>query len=188
MKTPNQPPAAKTTASPNTWHTAIEFYGPATVLQTEPGRAYLEMPDAYVWAELATGWFYEPSPGDRVLAIGGAQGWYVIGVLEAGATQRVVLPGSLELAAPSGSITLRATGEVAVKGRAFRVFAREAELTAHRIWERCESLIQKVRGALRVEAGSSEHHINGEAATQAGRIRTTAVGDIKLRGKTINLN
>lgn len=188
MKTPTRiDPSARLTFSASR-PSPLEYYGAATVLQTEPGRVYLEMPDAYTWAELATGWFYEPSPGDRVLAIGGASGWFVIGVLECGETCRVTLPGSLEVSAPAGSISLRSTEEVTIRGKALRFYARDVELVAQKIWERCDSLVQKVRGALRLDAGTTEHRITGDSAVHAGSIRTTSVGDMKLRGKTINLN
>jgi|GEM_PF-6544130 len=188
MKTPTHTKPLNSQASPHSRRSAVDYYGPATVLQTEPGRAYLEMPDAYTWADLATGWFYEPTAGDRVLAIGGASGWYIIGVLDCGPICRVVVPGSLEVSAPAGSISLRSNREVSIRGKSFRVYAQDVELVAQWIWQRCESLVQKVRGTLRLDAGTTEHRIKGESLVHAGSIRTTAVGDIKLRGKSINLN
>lgn len=165
-----------------------EYLGPATILRVEPERVYLECPDAVVWAELATGFFYHPAEGDRVLAITRGSSWYVIGVLNSGDVARVIVPGSLEISAPAGTITLRSNEDVEIKSRKFRIRCKEFEVASNWIWQRCDELVQKVRGKFRHESESCESLVAGEVFTKAGRIRHTADGDIKLRGKTINLN
>jgi len=165
-----------------------EYLGPATVLECEPGRVYLECPDAYVWADLATGAFYCPQPGDLVLLISRAKHHFVIGILKADGLQRIVLPGSLEIAAPQGEIRLRCTGPLTLTSSRIHLAARDVEITARWLWQRCDNLIQKIRANFRGEAGSFEQKVEGDATVEAGRIRHTSRGDIKLRGKSINLN
>jgi len=165
-----------------------QYLGPATVREVKGTKVYLEMPDLYTWAELATGFFYQPEVDDVVLTIGSDQEWYVIGILSSKGPSKVVVPHSLEIDAPAGDIVLRSNREVSVRSRSLRVVANELELVADWLWERCRHLLQKVTGNLRQDAERLEQHIAQDATLDAKTVKQSAEGDLKLKGKSINLN
>lgn len=164
------------------------YLGPAKVLRVEAGAVYVECPDAYARAVSALGFPYEPLPGDLVLVIGQSNAWFIIGVLSGTGKTILQLPGDLEVRAPQGSVSIHAGKDIRLQAAAIRLIGLDIELLGKWIWHRCEELSQKIQGLFRTESGSCEQHVQGDMHNHAARMTQSADGDIRLRGKTINLN
>lgn len=163
------------------------YLGPATVLQAAGNRIRLELPDELAWAVSALAFPYQPVAGDVVLAVGHSGNWYVIGVLKGSGPTTFTAPADLELRAPHGRITLKASAGVDLHSPEVRVHAGRFELLAKSLFERVAEATRWVKDALQVRAGRVRTRVEGDHDLAAGRILQRAENDVKIDGEKIHL-
>lgn len=160
---------------------------PATVLTLAGTRVQLELPDELVWAVLALAYPYQPARGDRVLAIGQGEAWYVIGVLRGSGSTSLTLPGDLTIRTPAGSIELISARGVRIKSPRVRIATEKLELLAESVLERFARATRWVKETLHVRAGRLRTRVEGTHDLGAGRILERAEDDVKIDGRKIHL-
>lgn len=162
------------------------YLGPATVHDDGPRGVEVELGDgARVQARVALAYGYQPAPGDVVLAIGNADGFYVIGVL-ATACARMSFAGDVELSA-GGKIRLRGEEGVAIEGPALDVNVGKLAVFARSVTERFHSLRQSVAELLSVRAGSTHTVVEGSSYTRARDATLLTKEKVSINGKAIHL-
>src|SRR5688572_8906057 len=103
------------------------FLGPARVLDVLDSRVALELSDRTVWATLAVTGGYVPVAGDLVLAIGGDEAFYVIGVLLSTGPTTVKSNGDLNIVAANGIINLMSTRGISARSPSMRFHTNRLE-------------------------------------------------------------
>ncbi len=163
------------------------YLGPAEVAGQRPGKLSLSLPDgARVDAEIALSFSYQPTTGDRVLTIGNADGFYVIGVLSVQDAAKLSFPGDLELSA-GGSLRLRAADSVELDGAEVRLRTGKLEMMARKVTQRFDSLRQRVVDMLSVQAGKSHCVVEGADFKQADSSTLLTKKKVTINGKAIHL-
>jgi hypothetical protein len=163
------------------------YLGPARVVQAGDGRVRLRLHDQEVWATVALAYPYQPAAGDRVLAIGQDEAWYVIGVLQGSGTTTLSVPGDLDLRAPRGAIRLHAGTEVSVQGPVVRLKAHRLEVFARSVKERFRNALRWVQQTFRLHADRVVTRVDADYRLNAGRIKEKAKGTVQIDGERIDL-
>lgn len=163
-------------------------FGPARVRAVEPGRALVEGEGFKAWATLALAYGYRPAVDDVLLVAGGAQAFYVIGVLQGRGDVVLTSPGDLQLHAPRGRVTVKGgAGGVAVEGDTVEITARTLRVRARETIERFGSVCRRVAETFRLRAKRSHVTVEEEHRLRAGSIHERASGDVKIDGDQIRL-
>ena len=162
--------------------------GPARILRTELlGKVLLELRDgAQRHAEMALAFRYEPTVGDTVLAIGDADGCYVIGVLHSAGKTVLSVAGDLEINA-AGALRLRGEQGVAIEGAQMQVEVGKLEIVARQVAQRFERLRQSVSELLSVRAGATHTVVEGATFTRAREATLLTKDKVNINGKSIHL-
>jgi hypothetical protein len=160
---------------------------PARVVRAEGNRVQLELSDGLTWAVVALAYPYEVECGDRVLAIGQDEAWYVIGVLHGSGKTSMTVPGDLCLRAPFGAIELIAGDSVKIKSPAVQIMAGKLELLARSVFERFANATRWVTETFQIRSGRLRTRVNGTYDIKAERILERAEGDVKINGRQIKL-
>ncbi len=150
-------------------------------------RVQLELPDEFLYAQIALGSPYQIVEGDTVLAIGQEQSWFVIGVLNGTGPTTLVVPGDLNLCAPRGSIELMAAKGVHIKSRSVKIAARKLEFLATSVFEKFATATRWVKETLNLRAGRVRTRVEENYDLKAGRIVQRADEDVKIDGQKIHL-
>jgi hypothetical protein len=163
------------------------YLGPATVVRAAD-KLELSLPDGrLVGARVALAAPYELAAGDVVLAIGRADGHYVIGVLAAAGRTVLRFSGDVEITSETGSVRVSAARGVHLEAPAVEVRAERLRLFASDVLERFGSLVQSVADAIQVRARRSHTVIAESAHTQAGDCTLTTERQVRINGKAIHL-
>jgi hypothetical protein len=160
---------------------------PARILEVLGNRVCIELPDGRVWATLALASHYVPVRDDVVLAAGGGEEYYVIGVLRATGPTVITSSGDLTLLAPRGSVRILSTEGVAVKSRFIRLQAGSIEMLARSLSERFSTAYTWVKENLNLRAGRMRTVVKESTHLSAGRIVERARKDVTIDGDSINL-
>jgi hypothetical protein len=163
------------------------YLGPAQVLQRNDRGVQLELPDELAWATVALAFPYQPAVGDKVLAIGRAGTWYVIGVIEGSGTTTLMVRGDLKLLAPHGKIELMAGAGVTIHSSIVRILADRIEVLARTIFEKFTSASRWVKELFHLRAGHARTIVSSTYRVKAKRIVERAEDDVHIDGRKIHL-
>ncbi len=167
---------------------AQELYlGPAVVLKTDRSMLMIALPEENVWANNAVSFPYQAEPGDKVLAIGRSDAFYVIGVLEGKGKSIFTAPGDLEIRTPRGKINLVSSEGLNIRTSEMKVISNHIEFVAHSIMEKYENAKCWVRQAFHLRAGSARTVVESTYKMRAERIVEKAKGEFKIDGEKIHL-
>ncbi|MFN0151310.1 MAG: DUF3540 domain-containing protein [bacterium] len=164
-----------------------EYLGPADVIRAEGGSVWLALAGREVRARLAFSFFYEPVPGDVLLAIGGGDDFYAIGVLKGNGKVKIESPSDLQLRAGNGVIDIISTQQIRLRARGVQIQATRFELLARTVRERLGAVRRWVRGSVDVTARDVRHSVSGDYNIKAERVTTRASGEVFIDGNKINL-
>jgi hypothetical protein len=167
---------------------AQELYlGPAIVIETGRRMLMLALPEENVWAHNAVSFPYQAESGDKVLAIGRSDAFYVIGVLEGKGKSLFTAPGDLEFRAPRGKIDLVSSEGLNIRTSEMKVISNSIEFVARSIVEKYENAKRWVRQAFHLRAGSARTVVESTYKLRAERIVEKAKGEFKVDGDKIHL-
>jgi hypothetical protein len=130
---------------------------------------------------------YRPAPGDLLLVIGRAEGWYAIGVLSGHGTTSLTAHGDLEIAAPNGRLDLSAGHAVRLAAPRIDAVARRFQLAADRVIERCQQATRWVAGLLDVRARQSTMVVDEAHMVKAQSVLVRADSQVNLDGEQVHL-
>jgi len=164
------------------------YLGPARVMAVDGPRAQVETPDAFPWAQLAVAHCYRAQVGDTVLVVGKDDAWYIIGVLQGTGASTFTAPGDIEFNAPRGSIRLRASEGVQIKGALLELTGETIEIAAKSLVQTVQDAVTWARRLLRIRAGSINTDVEKTSHLKAGDIVEHAENEVRINGKTINLS
>jgi hypothetical protein len=139
-----------------------------------------------VSAELALGYAFQPSEGDRLLVLGQAERYYVVGVLQGAATSQLQVPGDLDVRAGG---TLRLFGDDGLEVEADEVTLKAGTLRtyAESLHETVDEAYRWVKGLLTVRAGQARRIVDGEDHSRAQRTTILAEEVVKIDGDQVHL-
>ncbi len=163
------------------------YLGPALVINTKGRLILLGLPEDEVWAFNAVAFPYTPHAGDKVLAIGREDSFYVIGVLAATGKTTFTAPGDIEFRAPHGQIDMVSSEAVHIRAPEMKVISHSIELVARSIVEKYENAKRWVKHALNLRAGSARTVVDSTYKVRAERIVESAKGEVKIDGDKIHL-
>lgn len=161
--------------------------GPAKVLECQGLQVVLETANGHVPATLALSTFYQPVPGDVVLAIGQDEKTYVIGVLHASGNTVIRSPGDLTFIAPSGKLNLFASQGITVHSPNLLLRAVRLEVIAQTAFEKFENVYRRVKDCFQLRVGRMRTVSKGNVHLTADRISQIAVKDVKIDGEEVKL-
>lgn len=161
--------------------------GPAKVIQRQGAQVLLESPNGPVLATMALAAFYEPVPGDVVLAIGQEETFYVIGVLHASGHTVIRSSGDLTLIAPTGKLNLFATQGITIHSPNLFLRAVRLEIIAQTVFEKFESAYRRVKDCFQLRVGRMRTVSKGNLHVKAERIVEVAEKDVTIDGDKVNL-
>ncbi len=165
----------------------LSYLGPATLAAVDTLGVTLRLRDGTTTpATVALASPYQPTPGDTVLAIGSADGFYVIGIIDAQAAAKMVFPGDVELSA-GGSLRIHAVDEIELCGQNVTVRASKLEMAAREVVQRFDKLRQRVVDLLSVQAGTTHTVVEGSSYKQAQSATLLTQEKVSINGKTIHL-
>jgi hypothetical protein len=169
----------------------LEHFGPALVTAVLGSDLELETPAGYPaarrWAQLAIAVAYQPRVNDLVLAIGTADEWYVVGVLEGHGPTVLNAPGDLELRAPNGAIQITAAEGCVVAGPTVRVAANTLDLIGDRLNEEFETVRRRITGMLEVRAKAICTAVTETWRLAARRVIGRGEDSVTIDAPSINL-
>jgi hypothetical protein len=163
------------------------YLGPASVERVDGHRVLLNLNEVQAWAVSAVGYPYRFQAGDMVLAIGGRDEWYVIGVLSGSGRTCFHVEGDLQLIAPWGSIEMVAAKGVSIKGPDITLVGSRVTLIARQLSQRVQELTTHVKNCYDVIAARFTGRVEGSYRLQAEKIVQRAEGDVKIDGRKIHL-
>lgn len=161
--------------------------GPATVERVEGTRVLLNLNDVQAWAVSAVGYPYHFQVGDVVLAIGGRDDWYVIGILNGSGKTCIHVEGDLQLIAPQGSIEMIAAKGVSIKSPDITLIGSRVTLVAKQLSQRVQELTTHVKHCYEMIAARFTGRVEGSYRLHADKIVQQAEGDVKIDGRKIHL-
>jgi hypothetical protein len=165
-----------------------EFYlGPAIVIKTDRRMLMIALPDENIWAHNAVSFPYQAEMGDKVLAIGRGDAFYIIGVLEGRGKSIFTAPGDLEIRTPRGKIDLVSSEGLNIRTSEMKVVSKSIEFVASSILEKYENAKRWVRQAFHLRAGSARTVVESTYKLRAERIVEKAKGEFKVDGEKIHL-
>ncbi|MEZ4313530.1 MAG: DUF3540 domain-containing protein [Polyangiaceae bacterium] len=163
------------------------WLGPATVVSAGVGSVELCLATgARTSAQLALAVPYEPVADDVVLAIGNADGFWVIGVVHGKGQTRMEVQGDLEVRA-TGALRLTGEAGVEVKGPEVSIVAGKLRSMARAATQSFENLYQRVSELWSVQAGSRHTVVEGESHEQAKSATVLTEEKMTINGKAIYL-
>jgi len=163
------------------------YLGPALVMNTKARLILLGLSEGEVWAFNAVAFPYTPHVGDRVLAIGREDSYYVIGVLCASGKTTFTAPGDIEFRAPHGQIDMVSSEAVHIRSPEMKVISHSIEFAARSLVEKYENAKRWVKHALTLRAGSARTVVDSTYKVRAQRIVEQAKGEVKIDGDKIHL-
>jgi Protein of unknown function (DUF3540) len=166
---------------------AAPYIGAAEVVDDVTTALVLRLKDGIeVSAELALGYGYQPAIGDRVLAIGSDDGYFVIGVILAQNATKLAFAGDLTLSAV-GKLRIEGMAGVQIEGPEVSVRAGRLEMVARRVSQRYDRLKQRVNELLSVQAGQTHTVVDGSQYTRAKSSTLLTEEKVSINGKSIHL-
>jgi hypothetical protein len=169
----------------------LEHFGPAQVTAVLGRDVELEITTGSAnerrWARLAIAVAYQPQVGDLVLAIGTADDWYVVGVLEGRGPTVLNAPGDLELRAPHGAIQITAAEGCVVVSPTVRVVANALDLIGDTLHEEFETVRRRITGMLEVRAKALCTAVTDTWRLTAQRIVGRGEDSVTIDAPSINL-
>ncbi|MEM1030875.1 MAG: DUF3540 domain-containing protein [Myxococcota bacterium] len=167
---------------------AAEYLDRATVVASSPARVEVELIGGRrVAAQLALALPYRPALDDELLVIGGASGYWVIGVISGRGTTELRLPGDVDLHAMNGRLRLRGDRGVDVAGESVSLTARTLRVAAETAVERFHNLVTHVREMMSSKAGERHTDVSGSSLETAKRVTILAEENVAVNGQQINL-
>jgi hypothetical protein len=161
--------------------------GPAEVKRVSPHELEVRLLQGEnVLARLALGYAYEAQPGDQVLVIGNADGFWVIGVVHTTGRAVISFPGDAEVRA-GGVLTLAGDNGVAVTGPQVEVQAGKLRAIASEVVSSFQSLRQRVSELFSMHAGQTHTVVEGSSHTQAKSATILTEGKVAINGKEVHL-
>jgi len=161
--------------------------GPASVERVDGNRLLLNLNDTQAWAFSAIGYPYHFQAGDVVLAIGGGDDWYVIGILSGSGKTCFQVEGDLQLLAPQGSIQMIAGRGVSINSPDITLIGSRLTLVAKHLSQRVQELTTHVKKCYDLIAARFTGRVEGSYRVQAEKIVQRAEGDVKIDGRKIHL-
>lgn len=161
--------------------------GPASVERVDANRVLLNLNDVQAWATSAIGYPYRFEVGDMVLAIGGSDEWYVIGVLSGSGKTCFHVQGDLQLNAPQGSIEMIGGKGVSIKSPEITLIGSRLTLIAKQLSQRVGELATHVKNGYEFVAARFTGRVAGSYRVHAEKIVQRAEGDVKIDGRKIHL-
>ncbi|MBK8259369.1 MAG: hypothetical protein IPK82_42780 [Polyangiaceae bacterium] len=163
------------------------WLGPATVVEVFQQKVTLRLSDSTrVDAVFALTSPYEAAQGDIVLAIGNADGFYVIGVLDGKGQTHLHVQGDLNVRA-SGTLRLSADKAVEITGPEVSLRSRILRSVAETATQAVANFSQKVTELLSVHAGERRTIVDGSSVEQAKTASLTTEEKMTINGKSIYL-
>ncbi len=168
--------------------TAQDLYlGPGIVLKSDRRMLKVALPEESIWAHNAVSFPYQAEIGDKILAIGRGDAFYVVGVLEGTGKTVFSAPGDLEIKAPRGKIDLVSSEGLNIRTSEMKVVSNRIEFVARSILEKYENAKKWVRQAFHLRAGSARTVVESTYKVKAKRIVEKAKGEFKVDGEMIHL-
>ena len=161
--------------------------GPASVERVDGSRVLLNLNDVQAWAVSAIGYPYRFQAGDMVLAIGGNDDWYVIGVLSGSGKTCFHVEGDLQLIAPQGSIEMIAAKGVSIKSPDITLIGSRLTFIAKQLSQRVQELSTHVKDCYDMIAARFTGRVEGSYRLHAEKIVQRADDDVKIDGRKIHL-
>jgi len=162
--------------------------GPATVVTSASREVELRLEDGrQVAATLALALPYVPAEDDVVLALGKDDRFYVVGVLSSRGQTSLSFRGDVKLQALGGSVQIAADHGVRVQSPKVEIEASELSMRAVEVVQKFESMVQRVRGVLRIRAKRQETTIDESSLTRAKRAAILTEETMSINGKQIHL-
>ncbi|MCA9290058.1 MAG: DUF3540 domain-containing protein [Phycisphaerales bacterium] len=160
---------------------------PGRVERVEDDRVLLDLGDTRVWAVPAMAVGYDAVVGDDLLAIGGGDDWYVIGVVNGRGTVRVEAVGDVSIRSRTGSVEIGAPRDVRLQGGSLSFVGGSLAVVAGAVRETFRSVARIVSGGQDVRLGRSSLKVDESHTVQAERIVTVASREHRIDGETIHL-
>jgi len=172
---------------------AIDFMGPARVLpgaNTSPqgtGLLVRRSDGREVTARLALAFPYRPGENDVLLVVGGAQGHFVIGVVEGHGHAQLDIEGNVSLRAVNGELSLQGDRGVNLRGPEVEVVTDKMKIYADAAVQKVNTFYQHVRELWSVKSRSA-HVSTTEDYYQRSRNATLLTEEVvTMNGKQIHL-
>lgn len=170
---------------------AVDFMGPARVLQAEaegsPGLLVRRSDGREVKAQLALAFPYQPADNDILLLVGGAQGHFVIGVIQGQGHARLDIQGNVSLRAVGGELSLEGDRGVRLRGPEVEVVGQKLKVYADAAVQKVNTFYQHVRELWSVKSRSA-HVSTTEDYYQRSRNATILTEEVvTMNGKQIHL-
>lgn len=183
------PPAEAPPSGPRALdRSASEYLDRATVLASARTHVEVELIGGRrVEAQLALAIPYRPSIGDELLVIGGASGYWVIGVIAGRGTTELCMPGDVDLHAMNGRLRLRGDRGVDIAGETIGLTSRTLRVAADTAVERFGNLVTQVREMLSTKAGERHTNVAGASLETAQRVTILAEDNVAVNGQQIHL-
>jgi hypothetical protein len=167
---------------------ASDYLGPARVVRALGGEVEIELPGgASARARMALAFPYRPRAGDELLVIAKGPSHYVIGVLQGSGDTVLSVPGSLEIRAEGGPLSLSSSQGVEVTAPEVSVDAGKLRMAAESVVQRFTSLYQKVSALWSVRAREAETVIDESSITRAKSASILTEETMSINGKQIHL-
>lgn len=165
-----------------------EYLDSATVVVSASSHVEVELIGGErVEAKLALAIPYRPSLGDELLVIGGARGYWVIGVISGRGTTQLRLPGDVDLHAMNGRLRLSGDRGVDVAGETISLRARTLRVAADTAMRRFTNVVTQVKEMLSVKAGERHTKVTGNSLETAKRVTILAEDNVAVNGQQIHL-
>ena len=163
------------------------YLGPASVVEARATEVEIELPHGNRQrSRLALAYAYEPCVGDEVLAIGNADGFWIIGIIHGKGPAVLRFPADAELSA-GGTLRLTADRGVEVRAQDFSVTTQKIRMIASEVAHSFKSLRQRVQEVLSVQAGQTHTVVEGSMHSQAKNATILTEEKVSINGKEVHL-
>jgi hypothetical protein len=173
---------------PLTETAAAEYLDSATVVAAARSPVEVELVGGKsVDAKLALAMPYQPVIGDELLVIGGARGYWVIGVVSGRGTLELRMPGDIDIHAMGGKLRLGGDKGVDIAGASISLRSKDLRVAAEKVVERFTNVVRNVREMLSVRAGERNITVEGNSIETAKRVTILAQENVAVNGQQIHL-
>lgn len=165
-----------------------EYLGPAHVNAVSAHDVLVSLPEGeMVNAAFAFAVPYAPAVGDTLLVIGRHGRHYALGVIHGSGRTDLSFQGDVRLRSVGGSLRLSGDHGVEIRGPQLDIFADALRMVARDVFQTFESVCQRVRALLRVQAGETQTLVDRGAYTQSRTAAILAEDTVTVSGSEIHI-
>ena len=164
------------------------FLGPCEVLGAAASSVRVRMPSGKeATADLALAFPSRAARGDVLLVIGGASGYYVIGVLRGQGRATLEFQGDVELRSVGGKVEISADKGIALSSSSIDIGAEKVRVIAEAVTESVTTMFTRVREVVTVHAGEARQIVRGQWFSQSKRAQVQTEDAFAINGRQIHL-